>query len=138
MKKLNEILSHLKNNPEFKKINTSSIIEQFIDILPLKLKKGVKFAYIKNQTLFFVLTHPVYKMEFEYNKGHIKSLLKSSKLVDVQDIGFFVTNKIERKKKEIIKEPTFKERSFGIFENRLKNERLREKLENIRNIIKNS
>jgi len=138
MKKLNEILSHLKNNPEFKKINTSSIIEQFIDILPLKLKKGVKFAYIKNQTLFFVLTHPVYKMEFEYNKGHIKSLLKNSKIVNVNDIAFFVTNKIERKSKEIIKNPTYKERSFGIFDNNIKDEKLHEKLERIRAIIKSS
>jgi hypothetical protein len=80
MKKINEILSHLKNNPEFRKINTSFLIMKFIDVLPLKLKKGVKFGYVKNQTPHFVLTHPVYKMEFEYNKADIKSLLKNSRL----------------------------------------------------------
>ena len=68
MKKINEILSHLKNNPEFRKINTSFLIMKFIDVLPLKLKKGVKFGYIKNQTLYFVLTHPVYKWNLSITK----------------------------------------------------------------------
>ena len=99
MKNLNEILCHLKKNPEFRKINTSSTIEKFINVLPLKLKKGVKFGYIKGQTLYFVLTHPVYKMEFEYNKADIKSLLKNANFDNVNEIAFFVTNKIERKLK---------------------------------------
>jgi hypothetical protein len=138
MKKINEILSHLKNNPEFRKINTSLLIMKFIDILPLKLKKGVKFGYIKNQTLYFVLTHPVYKMEFEYNKADIKSLLKSFKIANVEDIGFFVTNIIEKKEnnKEVI--VFYKERSYGIFENKAKDEYIFKKFEKIRELIKNS
>jgi hypothetical protein len=138
MKKINEILSHLKNNPEFSKINTSFLIKKFIEVLPLKLKKGVKFAYVKNQTLYFVLTHPVYKMEFEYNKADIKSLLKTFKIANVEDIGFFITNVIE--KKEEPKEPTplYVERSYGIFENRAKDEYIFKKFEKIREIIKSS
>ena len=138
MKKINEILSHLKNNPEFSKINTSFLIMKFIDVLPLKLKKGVKFGYIKNQTLYFVLTHPVYKMEFEYNKADIKSLLKNFKIANVEDIGFFVTNVIEKKVLQKIDEPIYKERSYGIFENKVKDERLFRKFERIREIIKTS
>jgi hypothetical protein len=138
MKKINEILSHLKNNPEFSKINTSFLIQKFIEVLPLKLKKGVKFAYVKNQTLYFVLTHPVYKMEFEYNKADIKSLLKNFKIANVEDIGFFITNIIEKKEEQ--KEPflLYTERSYGIFENRAKNEYIFKKFEKIREIIKNS
>ncbi len=111
---------------------------KFIDVLPLKLKKGVKFGYVKNQTLYFVLTHPVYKMEFEYNKADIKSLLKKFKIANVEEIGFFVTNVIE--KKEVIKTdtPLYKERSYGIFENKAKDEKLFRKFERIRDIIKNS
>ena len=138
MKKISEILSHLKNNPEFSKINTSFLIKKFIEVLPLKLKKGVKFAYVKNQTLFFVLTHPVYKMEFEYNKADIKSLLKKFKIANVEDIGFFVTNIIEKKETKKTDEPLYKERSYGIFENKAKDEKLFKKFEKIRDIIKNS
>ena len=136
MKKINEILSHLKNNPEFSKINTSFLIKKFIEVLPLKLKKGVKFAYVKNQTLYFVLTHPVYKMEFEYNKADIKSLLKNYKIANVEDIGFFITNVIERKEEPQKATPLYTERSYGIFENRAKNEYLFKKFEKIREIIK--
>ena len=138
MKKINEILSHLKNNPEFSKINTSFLIKKFIEVLPLKLKKGVKFAYVKNQTLYFVLTHPVYKMEFEYNKADIKSLLKNYKIANVEDIGFFITNVIERKEEPQKATPLYIERSYGIFENRAKNEQIFRKFEKIREIIKNS
>ena len=138
MKKINEILSHLKNNPEFSKINTSFLIKKFIEILPLKLKKGVKFAYIKNQTLFFLLTHPVYKMEFEYNKADIKSLLKTFKIANVEDIGFFITNVIEKKEEPKEPIPLYVERSYGIFENRAKDEYIFKKFEKIREIIKNS
>jgi len=131
---MNEILSHLKNNPTFRKVNTQKSIQEFIEILPLKLKKGVKFAYLKRQILYFVLTHPVYKMEFEYNKAEIKSILKSSSIKNVEDIKFFVTNKIKKKKKVI--NHTYEERSYGIFSNCLKNSKLYEKVEQIRQIIK--
>ncbi|WP_419673575.1 DUF721 domain-containing protein [Aliarcobacter butzleri] len=113
MKKISEILSHLKNYPEFKKFNTYSLIVKFIDVLPLKLKKGVKFAYVKNQTLYFVLTHPVYKMEFEYNKADIKSLLKNFKIANVEEIAFFVTNVVEKKKKSLNKNLFMKREVMG-------------------------
>ena len=138
MKKINEILSHLKNNPEFSKINTSFLIKKFIEVLPLKLKKGVKFAYVKNQTLYFVLTHPVYKMEFEYNKADIKSLLKNFKIANVEDIGFFITNVIEKKEEQKAAILLYEERSYGIFENKAKDEYLFKRFEKIREIIKTS
>ncbi|WP_121626551.1 DUF721 domain-containing protein [Poseidonibacter antarcticus] len=138
MKKLNEILSHLKKNPEFRKINTSTSIKKFIEVLPLKLKKGVKFAYIRTQTLYFVLTHPVYKMEFEYNKADIKSLLKMGNFDNVTEIAFFVSNKIEKKEKIKKEEPLFKERAKGSFYNQAKDGKIYEKFENIREIIRGS
>ncbi|RXK14061.1 hypothetical protein CP965_01015 [Halarcobacter mediterraneus] len=138
MKKINEILSHLKNNPEFRKINTQKTIQNFIDLLPVNLKKGIKFAYIKADTLYFVLTHPVYKMEFEYNKSLINTLLKKYPILQVEQLKFFVTNKREKKEKININSPIYKERSYGIFSNHLTNEKFHDKIEEIRKIIKNS
>ena len=136
---MNEILCHLKNNPEFRKINTQETIQKFIELLPLKLKKGIKFAYVKRQILYFVLTHPVYKMEFEYNKSLINALLKKSNIANVEEVKFFVTNKIEKRKKEKInQDDSFQERSYGIFQNNIQNEELHEKIEEIRTIIKKS
>lgn len=139
MKKVNNILTHLKYNPDFKKLSTNIALEKLINALPAKLSKGVKFAYIKKQILFFVLTHPVYKMEFEYNKTLIKALLKTASIENIDDVKFFVTNRIEKKvKQKIPDQPSFKERSYGIFENSCKNEKLNKLFEEIRNIIKSS
>lgn len=141
MKKLNEILGHLKKNPEFRKINTSTSIKKLVEVLPLKLKKGVKFAYVRAQTLHFVLTHPVYKIEFEYNKADIKALLKMLNFENVTEVAFFVSNKIEKKeKKEKIKKEDllFRERAKGSFYNQAKNDKIYEKFENIREIIRGS
>ncbi len=137
MKNISDILNHLKHNPSFRKINTSNVIQSFINTLPLNLKRGVKFAYIKHQTLYFVLSHPVFKSEFEYNKAHIKSLLKNVNIANIEDIKFFVTNKIEKKEKqELKKEDKYKERAYGIFENKMKDEKLYNIFEDIRSIIK--
>lgn len=138
MKKINEILVHLKSNPNFKKINTSSQIEQIIQILDPRIKKGIKFAYIKDDILYFVLTHSVFKYELDCSKEHIKSSLKKVPNLNIKDIISFVTNKKEIKKTENKTIPTYQERSYGIFENTLKDEKLFEKFEEIRELIKNS
>jgi len=139
MKKINEILTHIQNTPSFYKINTFLEIKRFVNILPLKLKSGIKFAYFKNDTLIFVLIHQIYKVEFEYAKRDILALLKISNFQNITKISFFVSNNVEQSKK-ISKEKQstekYEERSYGIFENRAKNEKLFKKFENIRDIIK--
>jgi hypothetical protein len=77
-------------------------------------------------------------MEFEYNKADIKSLLKNFKIANVEDIGFFITNIIEKKEDPKEPIPFYIERSYGIFENRAKDEYIFKKFEKIREIIKNS
>ena len=139
MKNMLEIIKHLKNNPQFSKINSSVAIDKFVKLLPLKLSKGVKFGYVRNNILFFVLTHPVFKMEFEYNKALIKSLLKTYPDIQAGDINFFVTNVIEKKEKNNDKKiEYYTERSYGIFDNKVKNPKLKKEFEEIRNIIKKS
>ena len=74
MKNINEILNHITNNPSYDKLNIFLEIKRFVNILPLKLKSGIKFVYIKNQTMHFVLTHQLFKVEFEHNKDTLKAL----------------------------------------------------------------
>ncbi|WP_228711111.1 hypothetical protein [Halarcobacter anaerophilus] len=77
-------------------------------------------------------------MEFEYNKSLINDLLKKSNIANIDEIRFFVTNKIEKKEKPYETPSSYQERSYGIFENSIKDENLHEKFEEIRQIIKNS
>lgn len=69
-------------------------------LLPPRFQKAVAFFYVKNNTLFGGLSHPGYKMELNYNKDLVKTLLKqlvsieqSCKEVfaDVGDVEFFVS-----------------------------------------------
>lgn len=137
MKKLDDILIHLKQQPHLKKLNTNMILEKLISILPPRLKKGIKFAYIKHETLYFVLKHPVYKSEFEYNKQDIKALLKIIKLEDIHDIRCFVSNEVDKKYTEVKQEsPSYKERSNGYFDNNTNNKKLHQTFEKIRELIK--
>jgi hypothetical protein len=66
------------------------------------------------------------------------SLVKNFKIANVEDIGFFITNIIEKKEEPKEATPLYIERSYGIFENRAKNEQIFRKFEKIREIIKNS
>ncbi len=90
MKNINEILNHITNNPSYDKLNIFLEIKRFVNILPLKLKSGIKFVYIKNQTMHFVLTHQLYKVEFEPNKATLKALLKMVNFENITNFSFFV------------------------------------------------
>jgi hypothetical protein len=139
MKNVKEILTHIKYSPEFKKINTQSVLLKLIDLLPFNIKKGVAFAYTKNQTLFFVVTHPVYKMEFKYNETLIRDLLKKLQIANIEKIECFVTNRKTKKddfEYEKIEIEKLKERSHGIFDNNIEDKELYKLFEEIREVIK--
>jgi len=103
----------------------------------------IKFAYFKNNILFFVLNHPGAKQEFDNNIQSIKSALKfvspeECNEVTVTDIKAFVTNKPHKEttlfqtdSKEI-----YKERSTGNFKIDIKDEKLNSLVRSIQNIIK--
>ena len=75
MKNLSIILSHLSSQPQFKFLKQQSCYSKFIQLLGVKYQKAIAFIYIKNNTLFIAVTHPGFKMELNYNKDLLKSLL---------------------------------------------------------------
>lgn len=143
MRKVSEVLNHLKINPTFKKINTQSTLDKVVSFLPPQLKDGVDFYYTKNRTLFFVLIHQGYKFEFknENNINLIKTLLKQASLNDqIDDVKYFVTNKPKLatpKKTNKIVYPVFERKSWAIFDNHATDKTIHEKFEQIRTLIKN-
>lgn len=137
MKKVNDILSHLKFSPEFKKINTNASLQKLIETLPKNISRGIKFAYTRSQTLFFVLNHPVYKIELKNNINLIKGLLKDYKIANIEKIDFFVTHTPPKKETpKVEKNDTYLERSNGIFINKAKIDFIYKKFEEIRKTIK--
>ena len=75
MKKASSILSHLRNKPQFKFLKQQVCYKKYIGLLGAKYQKAIAFIYIKNDTLFIAVTHPGFKMELNYNRDLLKSVL---------------------------------------------------------------
>jgi hypothetical protein len=144
MKTAKEIISHFTGKPQNSQIVKTACIDKLISCLPPHLANAVMFTYIKNRTLFFVLNHPGLKMEFNYKHNLIKSLLNKikdidlkCKILEVDEIKSFVSNKIPTKKIDEIAF-TYKERSSGEFVNLATSDELKELFEKIKNTIQSN
>ena len=119
MKKPKEILPHLFENPY--PLLRQRCLNKLITLLPLKLKESVLYSYIRGSTLYFVLNHPGYVMEINYNKTLIKELLtllqnrdKICKEIEVKQIKAYA--KFTPPKQNIIKSQyRYKEKAKGDF-----------------------
>lgn len=142
MKNVSDILNSLQNKPQFSKLSHYKCITRIQTLFSPPLQKMIKFAYIKNNILFFVLNHPGAKQEFDNNIQSIKSALKfcnppECQAEDIQDIKAFVTHTpidesiLKEKESEI-----YPERAEGNFAINIHNQELKSLVESIQNIIK--
>ena len=99
----------------------------------------VSFAYVKHKVLYFVLTHPGAKQEFDIIIASIKTPLKQyppqkCQEMDFDDIRAYVSHKPLTKMTEVKKEtvPLYEEQASGNFENSVEDERLHNIIEKIR------
>ncbi len=143
MKNARDIINSIQNRPQFSKLSRFKCIETIRLSFSAPLQKMIKFAYIKNDTLFFVLNHPGAKQEFDNNIQSIKSALKfvqpkECKEFNIKDIKAFVTHTPSRREeKELTKEPQiYPERATGNFQITTEDEKLRNILQSIQTIIK--
>jgi len=142
MKNVSDILNSLQNKPQFSKLSHYKCITRIQTLFSPPLQKMIKFAYIKNNTLFFALNHPGAKQEFDNNIQSIKSALKfcnppECQAEDIQDIRAFVTHTPEKVFKIEKKEPQiYPERAKGNFAINIHNQELKSLVESIQNIIK--
>ena len=147
MKQSFKIITHIKNQPIYSKLNSVKCYEKIKALLPPRFQNGISFMYIKNDILFFALNHPALKMEFNYNLNLIKEALKEFKKssreceeINFKDVIVFVTNKIENSDITEEKEESmifYKERSSGTFDIKTDNEKLQKIFKEIQKVIKN-
>ncbi|MEA2091074.1 MAG: hypothetical protein U9O83_01760 [Campylobacterota bacterium] len=143
MKNSAQILASIQHRPQFSKLSKYSCIKKIQSLFSPALQRMVKFAYFKNDILFFVLNHPGAKQEFDNNIQNIKSALNfvkpdECKEISVTDIRAFVTNK-PIKKTTLFKtnsKETYKERATGDIEVKIKDKKLNELVKSIQDIIK--
>ena len=142
MKNASDILNSLQNRPQFSKLSHYKCINKIQSLFSAPLQKMIKFAYIKNKILFFVLNHPGAKQEFDNNIQSIKSALKfynpsECEENNIIDIKAFVTHTptkpLTPAKKSV---ESYLERSSGSFDIKIEDENLRGLVQSIQKIIK--
>jgi len=111
-------------------------------LFPPHLQRLVRYGYLHNNILYYVLSHPGAKQEFDLIIGSIKTPLKlhppeECSGMQWNDIRAFVSHK--RPPRNVLKKvPTvydYKERSHAAFTNKTKHAKLHRIIEQIRNII---
>lgn len=82
MKNANTILSHISSQPQFRSLKKQECYSKYIKLLSPKWQKAIAFIYVKEQTLFVATTHPGFKMELNYNRDLLKSILTNLTTID--------------------------------------------------------
>ena len=145
MKKACTILSHLSSQPQFKVLKRQECYQKYINLLSPKWQKAVAFIYIKDETLFIAVTHPGFKMELNYNRDLLKSLLRQLNTHDknchemqASKVVVFHSkyHAMPEKKASYISVPHYHERAQGTFDTP-QDDALKESFERIQNIICN-
>ncbi len=137
------ILSHLSSQPQFKSLKQQECYQKYINLLSDKWQKAVAFVYIKDMTLFIAVKHPGFKMELNYNKDLLKSLLsqlgtydKSCEMMQAQKVIIFHSKyyAMPEEKTSYVTVPHYHERATGDFETP-EDKELKEKFERIKALI---
>jgi len=142
MKNASQIINSIQNKPQFSKLSRYKCIKRIESIFVPALRRMIKFSYIKNETLFFVLNHPAGKQEFDNNIQNIKSALKFHAPEEcsdtlIRDIKAFVTHTPQSKPvTQVQKVYKYQERATGDFDIKIHDEKLNALVRSIQNIIK--
>ena len=143
MKKAHSILSHLSSLPQFKVLKRQECYQKYINLLSPKWQKAIAFVYIKEETLFIAVTHPGFKMELNYNRDLLKSLLmqlnthdERCKMMIAEKVVIFHSkyHAMPEKKASYVSVPHYLEQAGGSFK-APEDEALAESFERIRALI---
>ena len=147
MKNAGTIIESIIGKRQYRPLSAHGCYGKFMHSLSPSLKRAISFIFVKDNTLFLALSHPGYKMELNYNKDVIKSLLRVfiqlnplCEFMRVSKVVVFESKysiaEIEEKSEDTV--PRYRELAKGSFDIDTDNEEIREYFEKIReDIIKN-
>lgn len=142
MKNAMQIINSIQNKPQFSKLNKYKCIKKIESMFMPTFQRFVKFSYIKNDTLFFVLNHNAGKQEFDNSIQNIKKALnlyapKECEELAIKDIKAFITHSPSiDEEKPLIRVQQYPERSSGNFAIEIQDNRLNTLVRSIQQIIK--
>ena len=144
MKQANTILSHLQTLPQFRILKSHYCYQKFLSLLSPKFQKAIAFIYVKEETLFVALSHPGFKMELNYNKELLKSVLallaqedEKCQNITASKVVLFNSRNHQFVKKESSYQsiPYYQEMALGDFSIQSEDKELLQAFENIRQSI---
>jgi hypothetical protein len=142
MKNATQIITSLQNKPQFSKLLKFKCINRIKSMFLPSFTRYIKFAYFKNNTLFFVLNHNAGKQEFDNNIQSIKNALNFHMPEECsetlpQNIKAFVSHTpIIKTKEQKSKPKLYQERASGDLKVDIKDEKLNKLVKSIQDIIK--
>ena len=139
MKHSSDILSHLFLQPHFETLPRYRCFRKFLSLLKPTWRDAVAFAYMKEHTFYFVLRHPGFKMEFNYNRDLLKSLLTAFArenpscrfMGETERIVAFAGKYYTQPRDEASTVPYYRESAEGDFDIRTQDEALKKKFSEI-------
>jgi len=138
MKKANEIINHILS-PYSDKLSTQRCLKKIISLLPPKYNKYITSMQLKGEILFINVSHQAVKQELYYNKNLIFSIINTMHsagiCVNITPKKIVTTYKYLPKPKPpaVYK---FYIKPAGNFEIRAKKKEIREKFEEIKQLLK--
>jgi len=138
MKKANEIINHLLS-PYSDKLDQQRCLKKIISLLPPKYNKYITSARLKGEILFINVSHQAVKQELYYNKNLIFSIIntmKNANLCTFINPKKIVTNYKYSPKPIPPKIYKFYIKPAGNFEIKAKKREIKEKFEEIKDLLK--
>ena len=147
MKNAHTILSHIINLPEFKLLKKHYCYQKFLSLLAPRFQKAIAFVYLREDTLFVALSHPGFKMELNYNKDLLRTLLsmlaksdEKCQQMKASKVILFNSKHISilKEKKIISTVPYYQEMAYGDFVVESEDKELQEAFSKIKNSIRDN
>jgi len=150
MKNASQIITTLQHKPQFSKLTESVCINRLKSSLLPSIQHNIKYGYIKNSTLYFVLTTRLNKLDVDNIINTIKMILKSPMILesekfieclgkDINDVKLYTDHKPLKNFKPFTTEShslTYPERATGEIEISIKDDKLNQLAKSILEIIK--
>jgi hypothetical protein len=138
MKTAKDILNHLLN-PYSEKIDEKRCLKKIIALMPRNYNKYISSTYLKGDILYINVSHPALRQEIFYNKNIIFSIIKSfhkaNQCLNINTKKIVTMYKYKKDQKPN-KEIKFYIKEAGEFEIKAKNEKIRKKFEEIKELLK--
>ncbi len=147
MKNAHTILSHITNLPEFKLLKKHYCYQKFLSFLAPRFQKAIAFVYLREDTLFVALSHPGFKMELNYNKDLLKTILsmlaksdEKCQQMKASKVILFNSKHISilKEKKIVSTVPYYQEVAHGDFMVKSEDKELQEAFSKIKNSIRDN